>query len=86
MELKEMIEKLVNALDKESDYWCNFAVATSTHPNKMMYGAAVGRGATYAEIVMILKFALNNDTDKFEDFLASYNDIKGKYQKLDEGR
>lgn len=82
MELKDMIEKLVYALDKESDYWCNFAVANSTHPNKTMYGAAVGRGATYAEVVMLLKFALNNDIDKFEDFLTSYNDIKEKYQKL----
>jgi len=82
MELKEMIKKLVDALDKESDYWCNFAVANSTHPNERMYGTAVGRGATYAEVVMLLKFILNNDTDKFEDFLASYSDIKEKYQKL----
>jgi hypothetical protein len=86
MELKEMIQKLANALDKESDYWCNFAVANTTHPNKMMYGAAIGRGATYTEVVMLLKFILNNDTDKFEDFLASYNDIKEKYQKINEGR
>ena len=86
MELKEMIQKLANALDKESDYWCNFAVATTTSPNQMMYGAAVGRGATYSEVAMLLKFILNNDTDKFEDFLACYNDIKEKYQKLNEGR
>ena len=83
MELKEMIEKLANELDKEGDYWCNFAIANTTHPNRVMYGAAIGRGATYAEVAMILKFALNNDTDKFEDFLASYNDIKEKYQKLE---
>jgi len=86
MELKEMIEKLTNALDKESDYWCNFAVANTTNPDKMMYGAAVGRGATYSEVAMLLKFILNNDTDKFEDFLTCYNDIKEKYQKINEGR
>lgn len=83
MELREMIEKLANALDKESNYWCNFAIATTTHPNERMYGAAVGRGATYAEVVMLLKFALNNDTNKFENFLASYNDIKERYRKTE---
>lgn len=81
MELREMIEKLVRTFDKEANYWCNFIIEQSKNKDTAIYGAAVGRSTAYNEAVMMLNFALQNNVEKFEDFLSAYDEVKEKYGK-----